>query len=109
MAVDDVIVDVHQQDGANDQTMFVCAGLNLNNLVQLAFDIYRGLGDPGRFDDLGRRVGQTGNLELVFPFGILRCGRVHRFGDGVDNNVDHEFAGLLDVPQGVFALVSNVS
>ena len=106
--VDDVVTQVDQYDLADDQTVLMDALADGNDLVEPAFHVHRRFGDPGRPDYLGRRLGQSRDLEFVGFSWIFGGGDIHGLGNFVGHNVYHELASLLDVGQSVLLFVPDV-
>jgi hypothetical protein len=101
-------VEVEADDFAEDDDAGSAALAGEDDLQELAFELGRGFGDARGADDVAGDGGEAGEEEFVDFRADLGRGGVGFRGDGAGDDVDDEFAGLLDVAQGVFAVVGAV-
>lgn len=100
-------IDVDADDFAEDDDTATGRGVfaGVDDLEQLALDVAGRLGDAGRADNFAGDGGEACELEFI-DFGTdLGGGNIGSLCEGGGDDVDDEFAGLLDVAEGVFAVL----
>ena len=102
--LDQRLVDVNGNHLAQCQPGFsflAIGAFELNDFRQLAFERDAAFADARRLDDAARHLRQSGKCEFINLM-RHRCGRgVHCLRDVHGGKIPDEFAGLLDITDGV--------
>jgi hypothetical protein len=101
--------DVDADDLAEDDDAGAGALAGEDDLQQLAFEVRRRFGDARGPDEVTGDRGEARDLKFVDFGKDVRSRLIAGFSDRAGDDVDDEFAGLLDVAQGIFAVVGPIS
>ena len=98
LRIDDAVAGVDQEDFADYEFTL---GAEFDAALEAAFERGGGLGDAGVLHQLGGGRGEAGLGEFAFGFGELGARGVECVCVGFVGEVDDEFAGAVDVLEGV--------
>src|SRR5579862_3141238 len=101
-AVDDGVVHMKAKDLAQNQVAAQGFVAHLDDLHRAALHVDVRFEHARRADEVAGNRSESGDLKLVYFGRIVAGAKVHLFRDLFADDVDHEFAGGLDVDQRVF-------
>ena len=98
--------DMKANDLAQDHDACTLPLAGEDDLQQLAFELSRRLGDARRANNFAGDGGEPGEQKFVDFRANIGSGGIGGRGNGIGDDVDDEFSGLLDIAKGVFAVVA---